>query len=195
MTMLKKVILASKSPRRQELLKSLGLNFSLMLPETDESYPEDLPPHLVPEYLSTKKAESVGKQLHYGEIVIAADTIVLFRNDIFGKPHNEDEAMKMLHQLSDNMHEVISGVTVLTSTIKVSFSVNTQVYFRKLSVKMIEEYVIKYKPLDKAGSYGIQDWIGLVGIEKISGCYYNVMGLPVSRLVVELNAMGYTITS
>jgi septum formation protein len=193
LTTVNKVILASKSPRRQELLKALGLTFSLMMPEEDESYPKDVPPELVPEYLSAKKAESIRKQIQPDNVVIAADTIVLLQERIFGKPKDEAEAVKMLHQLSDNMHEVITGVTLLTSMDKITFSVNTQVYFRKLPKKTIEKYVFKYKPLDKAGAYGIQDWIGLVGIEKIDGCYYNVMGLPISRLVIELNALGFNI--
>jgi septum formation protein len=118
---------------------------------------------------------------------------VLFQDKIFGKPANEAEAVEMLQQLSGNMHEVITGVTLLTSADKVSFSECTKIYFRALSEQTIESYVAKYQPLDKAGAYGIQDWIGLIGIEKISGCYYNVMGLPVSRLVMKLNAMGFCI--
>ncbi len=190
---LKKVILASKSPRRQELLKKLGLDYTLLLPDADESYPKDLQLRLVPEYLSAKKAESIKMWLQADEVIMAADTIVLFQDKIFGKPANETEAVEMLQQLTGNMHEVITGVTLLTSMDKITFSVNTQVYFRKLPKKTIEKYVFKYKPLDKAGAYGIQDWIGLVGIEKIDGCYYNVMGLPISRLVIELNAMGFNI--
>ncbi|MBK9732716.1 MAG: septum formation protein Maf [Chitinophagaceae bacterium] len=187
----KKIVLASQSPRRHELLWNLGLEFTLFVPEVDETYPDNLPLRMVPSYLSEKKAKAVLPHLKFDELLIAADTVVLFQNRIFGKPVDEEESFEMLRQLSGNMHEVITGVTLCTRERSVTFSEMTRVYFRNLSDELIRQYIIKFKPFDKAGSYGVQDWIGLVGIEKISGCFYNVMGLPVSRLVEELKKFGW----
>jgi septum formation protein len=189
-----KIVLASKSPRRHELLWNLGLNFSLLVPDVDESYPEELPLRMVPAYLSEKKAKAALQHLKFDELLIAADTVVLLENHIFGKPDDEREAIAMLQYLSGNMHEVITGVTLCTRERESTFSELTRVYFRKLEDAQIEYYVKKFKPFDKAGAYGIQEWIGLVGIEKVSGCFYNVMGLPVSRLVKELKNFGMDIS-
>ena len=186
-----KIILASRSPRRQELLWNLGIEFRLLLPETDESYPDETPVRMVPAYLSEKKANEAAVFMKADELVIAADTIVLFENRVFGKPADMEEAKQMLNILSANMHEVITGVTLKSQDRQVTFSEMTKVYFRKLTTEMIEFYVNKFQPLDKAGAYGVQDWIGYVGIEKINGCFYNVMGLPVSRLVKELKQFGF----
>ncbi len=185
-----KIILASKSPRRQQLLSDLGIRFSLLLTEVDETYPADLHIGKVPEYLSAKKADAIRNLIKTDELLIAADTVVLFEDQIFGKPENTEEAKKMLTILSGNIHEVITGVTLLTKDKAVTFSELTSVHFRKLSDSVINHYVETFHPFDKAGGYAIQEWIGLVGIEKISGCYYNVMGLPVCRLVKELESFG-----
>lgn len=186
-----KIVLASKSPRRQELLWNLGIDFRLLVPETDESYPEEIPVRMVPAYLSEKKANEAAEFMKADELVIAADTIVLFENRLMGKPGDAEEAKQMLQRLSATMHEVITGVTLKTTEKQITFSEMTKVYFRKLTGEMIEFYVNKFQPLDKAGAYGVQDWIGYVGIEKINGCFYNVMGLPVSRLVKELKQFGF----
>ena len=189
-----KIILASKSPRRHELLWALGLEFSLFVAEVDETFPEEMAVRMVPAYLSSKKAEVAMEVLKFNELLIAADTIVLFENRIFGKPSDETEAIDMLQQLSGNMHEVITGVTLRTREREFTFSEMTRVYFRKLPDEAIRYYVDKFKPLDKAGAYGIQDWMGYVGVEKISGCFYNVMGLPVNRLVKELKNFDLDLT-
>lgn len=186
-----KIILASKSPRRQELLWNLGIEFRLLVPGTDESYPDEVPVRMVPAYLSEKKANEAAVFMKADELVIAADTVVLFENRIIGKPADTEEAKQMLQWLSGSMHEVITGVTLKTQEKQVTFSELTKVYFRKLTSEMIEFYVNKFQPLDKAGAYGVQDWIGYVGVEKINGCFYNVMGLPVSRLVKELKLFGF----
>lgn len=186
-----KMIVASKSPRRHELLWNLGIDFTLFVNEVDELYPDELPLRMVSSFLSAKKAEAVLPHLKFDELLLTADTIVLFENRIFGKPADENEAIEMLHQLSGNMHEVITGVTLCTREHSTTFSEMTRVYFRNLSEEAIEYYVKKFKPFDKAGAYGVQEWIGLVGIEKVSGCFYNVMGLPVSRLVMELKKFGW----
>lgn len=188
-----KLVLASQSPRRQELLWNLGLEFRLQIPDTDESYPEDMPVRMVPSYLSEKKARAVSDFLKFDELLIAADTIVLYEGRIFNKPSDPEEAKQMLHLLSGNMHEVITGVTLKTREKEITFSELTRVYFRELTSEFIEYYVSKYKPFDKAGGYGIQDIIGYVAIEKVNGCFYNVMGLPVSRLVKEMKQFGLDI--
>jgi septum formation protein len=185
-----KIILASASPRRQGLLKALGIAFNVFVPEVEETYPDDLPLRMVPSFLSAKKAQHASTHLKFNELMIAADTVVLLDNRILGKPADEDEAVEMLRSLSGCMHEVITGVTLLTKEKEHTFSELTRVYFRPLADDMIREYVKKYQPLDKAGAYGIQEWIGFVAIEKVSGCFYNVMGLPMSRLVKELKAFG-----
>ncbi|MFI5134572.1 MAG: Maf family nucleotide pyrophosphatase, partial [Chitinophagales bacterium] len=154
-----------------------------------------MPVRMVPSFLSEKKARDVGDYLKFDELLIAADTIVLFNGRIFGKPADEQEARQMLFMLSGNMHEVITGVTLKTRERELTFSELTRVYFRELSKEMIDYYVDKYKPLDKAGAYGIQDFIGFVGIEKVNGCFYNVMGLPMSRLIKEMKQFGFDIVS
>lgn len=190
-----KIVLASQSPRRQELLWNLGLQFRLQIPDDNESYPNDMPARMVPSYLSEKKARAVEKYLKFDELLIAADTIVLLEGRIFGKPADKEEARQMLHLLSGNMHEVITGVTLLSREREFTFSELTRVYFRELPVAFINYYVESYNPMDKAGAYGIQDIIGYVAIEKVSGCFYNVMGRPVSRLVKELKPFGIDLLS
>lgn len=186
----RKLVLASQSPRRQELLWNLGLEFRLQIQEVDESYPPEMPVRMVPAYLSEKKARAAKDFLKFDEVLIAADTIVFFEGRIFGKPTDKEEAKQMLHLLSGRMHEVITGVTLLSREKELTFSELTRVHFRELPQAFIEHYVEQFNPIDKAGAYGIQEIIGYVAIEKVVGCFYNVMGLPVSRLVKEMKQFG-----
>jgi len=165
-----------------------------MDPEIDESYPDELNLRMVPAFLSEKKANAVSALLKFDELLISADTIVLLEKRIYGKPLDEEDARQMLKDLSGKMHEVITGVTLKNQEKSLTFSEVTKVYFTDLSEEVIDFYIKKYQPLDKAGAYGIQDWFGYVGIEKIHGCWYNVMGLPTSRLVKELREFGYEIS-
>lgn len=190
-----KIILASQSPRRQELLHALGIKFKVVVPEVEETYPNDIPSRKVPAFLSHKKAHAAGAFLKPDEVLIAADSLVFLENRILGKPASIDDAKQMLRTLSGRGHDVITGVTLKTCEKQITFSELTKVTFRVLSAEMIEFYINKFQPLDKAGAYGIQDWIGYVGIEKINGCFYNVMGLPVSRLVREMKKLGVDITN
>lgn len=179
------IILASQSPRRQQLLKQAGFNFSIIIPDVDETNPLGMAIEKVPEFLAEKKALAIAEKKPEN-IIIAADTLVLLADEILGKPKDTSEAIAMLQRLSGNMHRVVTGVCIFKNNEAESFSTTTEVYFRKLSDAQIEHYVAQYNPLDKAGSYAIQEWIGLVGIEKINGDYYNVMGLPISELVNRL---------
>ena len=182
-----RIILASNSPRRKELLSGLDIDYDiLVLPNIDESYPSDLQKEDVAEYLSKKKADAYKDYLKTDTLLITADTVVILKDRLFGKPTDENDAKQMLHQLSGNTHQVITGVCISTQEKKVSFSVQSDVRFCTLSDSEISYYVDKYKPLDKAGAYGIQEWIGYIGIEFISGSYFNIMGLPVQRLFQEL---------
>lgn len=183
-----RIILASGSPRRKELLTEMGISFETILKKgIEETYPESLNAKLVPEYLAIQKASAYADELkNTNTIIITADTIVLHDEGILGKPSSEENAIDMLKQLSGKTHRVISGVAITTATKQISFSVKTKVNFRTLSDEDIEYYVHKFKPLDKAGAYGIQEWIGVVGIDHIEGSYHNVMGLPTQRLFAEL---------
>ncbi|HLU81118.1 MAG TPA: Maf family nucleotide pyrophosphatase [Flavobacteriaceae bacterium] len=175
------MILASASPRRQELLKSLGVNFEIRLKSVKETYPKDLKSVEVPDYLAKLKA-SVFTNLESDEILITGDTVVVLDDKILGKPQNKAEAAEMLRALSEKSHEVISSICLKsTEKIVVSHEV-TKVYFKKLSEAEIEYYLNNFKPYDKAGAYGIQEWIGQIGIHKIEGSYFNVVGLPVHLL-------------
>lgn len=181
------ILLASKSPRRQELMQLLDLKFEIPDPiEVEETYPLTLPPEKVPEYLSQKKAAAYLSSLKENEILVTADTVVILESEILGKPHSENEAKEMLRKLSGNTHKVVTGVTISSLSGQKSFSAVTEVDFDTLSSEDIDHYVEKYHPLDKAGAYGIQEWIGAVGIKGIRGSFYNVMGLPVHRLYHEL---------
>ncbi len=181
------ILLASKSPRRQELMQLLDLKFEIPDPiEVEETYPLTLPPEKVPEYLSQKKAAAYLSSLKEDEILVTADTVVILESEILGKPHSENEAKEMLRKLSGNTHKVVTGVTISSLSGQKSFSAVTEVDFDTLSSEDIDHYVEKYHPLDKAGAYGIQEWIGAVGIKGIRGSFYNVMGLPVHRLYHEL---------
>ncbi|SHM96106.1 septum formation protein [Mucilaginibacter sp. OK098] len=179
------IILASKSPRRQELLKLMDLEFRIVLKEVDESYPDDLTPEEVAVYIATQKAKAFDETVG-DEIVLTADTIVCIDGQILGKPENAAHAIEMLQLLSGRMHRVITGVCLLYKHQYHSFYDVSEVYFSKLSDEEITTYVNKYQPFDKAGSYGIQERIGLIGIERINGSYTNVVGLPTEKLYREL---------
>ena len=182
-----KIILASGSPRRRELLEGLGLSFTVKcIDGIDESYPESLPAEETALFIAKKKSEAYKGLTDSGHLIITADTVVVCNDMVLGKPSNKNEAQKMLNMLSGKTHQVITGVTLATKEKTVSFYVSTDVRFTTLDKKEIEYYVDKYRPLDKAGAYGIQEWIGYVGVEYISGSYYNVMGLPIQRLYQEL---------
>jgi len=176
------IILASKSPRRQQLLKELGVDFIIKTKEIEEVYPSHLKKKAVALFLSELKANAFKKDIKENEIVITSDTIVCLDNEIIGKPTDRVNAIEMLEKLSGKRHEVITAVTLFSIQKKVSFSVCTEVFFKPLSMEEITYYIDNYKPYDKAGSYGIQEWIGYIGIEKIIGSYFNVMGFPVKEV-------------
>lgn len=179
------VILASKSPRRQQLLKLMDINFRVVLKDVDESYPDSLAPSEVAVYISEKKVKAFDEAVH-DEIVITADTIVSVGDKILGKPEDEKHAFEILSQISGRKHEVITGVSILKDHRLNSFYEISEVYFRELKPEEIYYYIRTCKPFDKAGAYGIQEWIGLTGIQKIVGSYTNVVGLPTERLYREL---------
>ena len=184
----KKIILASKSPRRQELLKLMDLEFRIVLKEVDESYPENLNSEDVAVYIAEKKAKAFD-ELVTDEIVLTADTIVCIDDKILGKPENAEHAIEMLQLLSGRMHRVITGVCLFYNQQYHSFCDVSEVYLSDLTDEEIISYVEKYQPFDKAGSYGIQERIGLIGIERINGSYTNVVGLPTERLYRELKKL------
>lgn len=182
-----KLLLASNSPRRRELISLLDYEVEIVSPrDVDESYPDNLPVDDVPVYLSRLKADAYRELPVQGEVLVTADTVVILDNNILGKPHSRDEAIAMLQSLSGRSHRVVTGVTLMSTDKEVSFSSATNVEFDRLSRDEIESYVDKYKPFDKAGAYGIQEWIGCVAISSIEGCYYNVMGLPLHDLYRHL---------
>ena len=181
-----KYILASKSPRRQYLLKELGLEFEIHTKEVDESFPENLKREEIPLYLCNKKAEAFAGDLNNKTILITADTVVWIDDTVLNKPENYEEAVKMLRMLSGKIHEVYTGVCIKSVAKAKTFYAVTKVYFKNLTEEEIHFYISTYKPYDKAGAYGAQEWIGYTGIEKIEGSYFNVMGLPVKELYEEL---------
>lgn len=186
-----RIILASNSPRRKELLAGIGIDFEVrVLQGIDESYPADLPIQDTAEYISRKKAAAYREQLADDELVITADTIVVLDDEVMGKPADEQEASSMLHKLSGRTHQVITGVTLTTKERQQSFSVLTDVTFKQLSDEEIDYYITHYHPMDKAGAYGIQEWIGYIGVTGLSGSYFNVMGLPVQRIYEALKTYG-----
>ncbi len=180
------IILASQSPRRQELLKGLNIPFSIQVKSVKEHFPESLQKEEIPIYLAKLKSDAFSNELDERKLLITADTIVWLNNKVLGKPKDSADAKKMLNKLSGNKHTVYTGVCLKTKDKENCFWSGTDVYFRELSEEEITFYVDKYQPLDKAGSYGIQEWIGYVGIERIEGSYFNVMGLPVQKLYDEL---------
>ncbi|MBR5282412.1 MAG: septum formation protein Maf [Alistipes sp.] len=183
-----RLILASQSPRRRQLLGDAGIEFELAPRyECEECYPDSLLAVEVAEYLSRLKSEAYPEPLGEGDILLTADTIVVACDKVLGKPEDREDAIETIKMLSGRQHEVITGVTLRSATRKVSFSSHSKVNFRDLNDEEIAYYVDTYKPMDKAGAYGIQEWIGYVGIEGIEGSFYNVMGLPVQRLYCELD--------
>ena len=184
------IILASNSPRRRELLSGLGLDYEVRtLPGIDESYPDTLEGEEIPVYISSKKASAYLDALKENELLITADTIVWLDGRVLGKPSDEEEARQMLRDLSGHTHQVITGVTLATTSFQKSFASVSQVTFATLTEEEINYYVAHYHPMDKAGSYGVQEWIGFIGVGRIEGSYFNVMGLPVQRLYRELKEM------
>ena len=187
-TTIPQIILASKSPRRQELLKLMDLDFRIVLKEVDESYPAELMPEEIAVYIARKKAEAFDEEIGE-EIVLTADTIVSVDGHILGKPETAEHAETMLKMLSGKVHQVITGVCLLYRHQYHSFYDISDVHFRHLDEEEISSYVAKYQPMDKAGSYGIQEWVGLTGIEKINGSYTNVVGLPTEKLYKQLRSL------
>lgn len=179
-----KIILASQSPRRKELLSSLELIFESFTKSIDESYPQKMEPTSVAKFLSEKKSNEY--TIKDNEIIITADTIVIHKNNILNKPKDKMQAARMLRLISGSSNNVMTGVCVRSNNKQISFAESTQVTFDALEESEIQFYIKKHNPLDKAGAYGIQDWIGKIGVKNINGCYYNVMGLPIHRLYQEL---------
>ncbi len=179
-------ILASKSPRRQFLLKDLGLEFEVRTKEVDESFSPDLKAEQIPLYLCEKKAHAFDDDLKDNSVVITADTIVWVDNKVLNKPENFDDAVRMLKLLSGKMHEVYTGVCLKSKNKISSFYAVTKVHFKNLTDEEINYYISNFHPYDKAGAYGAQEWIGYIAVEKIEGSYFNVMGLPLKELYEEL---------
>src|SRR6056300_731998 len=182
----KKIILASKSPRRQELLKGLDIQFEIKTKEVDESYPLTMKPEQVPVFLAEKKADAFVDLLEKDTILITSDTIVIQGKNILEKPISIEEGKAMIRKLSGQVHTVVTGVCIRTLEKIISFSDETRVLFTDLTDDEIDYYMKNYQPFDKAGSYGVQEWIGYVGIERLEGSYYNVMGLPVHKVYTAL---------
>ena len=182
---MKKIILASQSPRRKQLLEWAEIPFEIIVKPTSEDYPPGLHPEEIAIYIAQQKANAVQEQVK-NQTVLAADTIVVLGENIIGKPVHREEAVSILFALSGEKHKVITGVVIRNGDKEISFADVTEVEFHKLTLEQIEFYVDKYKPYDKAGAYAIQEWIGVVGIKSIRGDFYNVMGLPVSRVIREL---------
>ena len=176
-----KIILASSSPRRKELLAGLGFDFEIIPSNVEEVYPKKIALEKVPEYLAELKANALLEN-HKEAIIISADTVVILENEILGKPTDAEEAKKILKKLSGKKHKVITGVCIIANGEKHAFSDKTDVYFKELNDKEIHFYVQQYQPMDKAGAYGVQEWIGYVAVEKIVGSFYNVMGLPINKV-------------
>ncbi len=182
-----KIILASQSPRRHYLLKEIGLEFKIKSKgPVDESYPEGLNEDEIPLYIAQKKAE-VFSDLKDNEVLITADTIVWLEGKVLQKPVDQEDAISILNQLSGNCHQVFTGVCIKSNKKEFAFTARTDVYFKKLTYPEIDYYINHFQPMDKAGAYGIQEWIGYIGVEKINGSFFNVMGLPIQKLYTELD--------
>ena len=186
---MQKIILASQSPRRKQLLEWAEIPFEIIVKETDESYPADLPVQEIAVHIARNKALAIKQSNNINSPILAADTIVVLQSEIIGKPKDRDDAVNILSRLAGNHHKVITGVVLLNGDEEISFADVTDVAFHPLTKAQIEFYVDKYKPYDKAGAYAIQEWIGVVGIKTINGDFYNVMGLPVSRVVQAINSL------
>ena len=185
-----KIVLASNSPRRRELLSGLNLEYTVrVLPDIDESYPDTLKGEEIPMYISREKAKAYRNSMAEDELIITADTVVCINEKVLGKPRTQEEAKEMLRELSGKTHQVITGVCLMTCGLQRTFSATTQVTFDVLTEDEIEFYVEKFRPLDKAGAYGVLEWIGFVGVSRLEGSYFNVMGLPVQRLYQELKKL------
>lgn len=182
-----KIILASNSPRRKELMSGLDIEYTIKtLPDVDETYPPHLQGKDIAIYIAKEKAAAYADFMEDNTLLITADTIVLLDGKVYGKPEDEEEAKQMLRELSGKTHEVLTGVCITTQDKQKAFGVSSEVRFASLEENEIEYYVTKYKPLDKAGAYGVQEWIGYIAVEYISGSYFNIMGLPIQRLYQEL---------
>ncbi len=185
-----KVVLASNSPRRKELLTGLGIEYVVKtMPDVDESFPDSLVSDEIPAYIAREKANAYRTIIEKDELIITADTIVWIDGEVLGKPENTEDARKMLKKLSGMTHQVITGVCLTTQQWQRDFTATTEVRFAMLTEDEIDYYVEKYAPMDKAGAYGVQEWIGFIGVESISGSYFNVMGLPIQRLYRELKGL------
>ena len=185
-----KVVLASNSPRRKELLSGLGIEYSVRtMPDVDESFPDTLKGEEIPAYIANAKANAYQTVMQADELVITADTIVWIDGEVLGKPETKMDAVNMLKTLSGKSHQVITGVCLTTTEWQKCFTATTDVKFAELTDEEIEYYVHRYSPMDKAGAYGVQEWIGFIGVESISGSYFNVMGLPIQRLYGELKKL------
>ena len=185
-----KIILASNSPRRKELLSGLGVAYEVKtLPDVDESYPDGLSGEEIAKHIARGKAEAYRSLIQADELVITADTVVWLDGTVMGKPKDEEEAKDMLMRLSGKTHQVITGVCLTTASTQKTFATVTDVTFATLTDEEVDYYVARYQPMDKAGSYGVQEWIGFVGVENLSGSYFNVMGLPIQRLYTELKKL------
>lgn len=181
------VLLASASPRRKELLGNLCIDFEIAKSiDVDENYPKSMPEVDIAPYLSKKKAQAYYAEIKENQLIITADTIVINKGMVLGKPLNANDAKNMLLSLSGHVHNVVTGVTITTKNKQVTFSVCTEVEFAQLTTEEIDDYVNIFSPMDKAGAYGIQEWIGCIGVKNINGSFYNVMGLPLHRLYTEL---------
>lgn len=181
-----KIILASQSPRRRQLLEWAEIDFEVVVQNTEEQYPPEMPVDEIPVHIARNKARAVAENFEQGRIILAADTIVICDNQVLGKPCDREDALRMLTILAGNMHRVITGVVIMHNGLETSFADSTTVEFHPLTTAQLNFYIDKYKPFDKAGAYAIQEWIGVTGIKNIVGDFYNVMGLPVSRVVQAL---------
>jgi septum formation protein len=183
---MERIVLASASPRRKQLLEWAEIDFEVIVRDTEESFPAGMDAGEAPVHIALNKAAAVRTAVGVGRVVLAADTVVVLEGEIIGKPKDRADAIGILSRLSGRRHEVITGVAILKGDRQFLFADTTEVWFHELTKEQIEVYVDKYKPYDKAGAYAIQEWIGVVGIKSIRGDFYNVMGLPVSRVVREL---------
>jgi septum formation protein len=186
--LMERIVLASQSPRRKQLLEWAEVPFDVVIKETDELYPSDLAVEDIPVYIARNKALAVLQELSHERIILAADTVVVLNSQVIGKPKDRNNAIEILQSLSGRQHQVITGVVILDGEDEIAFADITEVWFHELSLDQIIFYVDKYKPYDKAGAYAIQEWIGVTGIKSVKGDFYNVMGLPVSRVVQALAA-------
>lgn len=180
------IILGSQSPRRKELLKGAGFTFEVFSPEMDESFDGDMDVYKVPAFLAQKKGDLVVEKFGPEKIIITADTVVILENEIIGKPSDLEDAKQILRKLSGKMHEVVTGVCMQLGAEKIVFSDTTSVFFEQLNQNEVDYFVDNYRPLDKAGAYAIQEWIGYIGVRRIEGCFFNVMGLPIPMVYKKL---------